>query len=175
MDEKYLAVLARRFGQTAVREWYDQAELVARMAFDSMVAISGAAGKPAAPESLAIVMRYQAPAEPEGICAVAAVCPTGPMETAAKRTLLARAVTCLDTTGDVLFVETRQRPAERLIVLPPDVKIPDLHEVVVPPAAAPLPAPEVPTPPADPVVAAPTYEASTSDLLLPAPVDGAGG
>lgn len=159
MDDAYLAVLTRRFGQTAVREWYAQAELVARMAFDSMVAISGAAGKPAAPESLAIVMRY-ASEEPEGICAVAAVSPAGPMETQAKRVLLKRALACFDTPGDVLHVEANQAPPERKIVLPPGAQIPDLHEVVPPapeppatvaalsPAPDPDPAPPLTAPPA---------------------------
>lgn len=158
MDDAYLAVLTRRFGQTAVREWYAQAELVAKMAFDSMVAISGAAGKPAAPESLAIVMRYASVEEPEGICAVAAVSPAGPMETPAKRALLRRALTCFDTTGDVLHVEARVPAPERRIVLSPEVRIPDLHEAPLtaspsePPATAPPPTapPDGETPPAVP-------------------------
>ena len=103
MNQVALRDLEARFGRKAVSEWWSQAELVARMAFDSMVAISTAAEKPAAPESLAIVLRYVADT-PEGLCATAAVSAKGPLLSDEKAALLRRALACLDETGDILVV-----------------------------------------------------------------------
>ena len=102
MDPQTIRALTQRFGSFAVEQWVASAELVARMAFDSMVAISGAAGKPAAPEAIGVVFRY-ANDTPDGFCCTIGVSPDGPMATAGKGALLARAAVCL-TEHDVLQV-----------------------------------------------------------------------
>jgi len=108
MDPQTIRALTQRFGSFAVEQWVASAELVARMAFDSMVAISGAAGKPAAPEAIGVVFRY-ANDTPDGFCCTIGVSPAGPMATAEKGALLERAAVCLSE-HDVLQVQSAAPP-----------------------------------------------------------------
>lgn len=110
--------LVRQFGETAVREWLLRAAIVQEMTVGAMRAISEGAGKPVAPEILAVVLQYPMADGVDPLVVSTGVGAEGAIDTAGKRALLVRAVVCLDE-GDKLQVVDTPKPARKPLVIIP--------------------------------------------------------